>query len=56
MESLSGSVSNRTKGDEFKLEGTLRLDVVKKFFTVRVTKCWHRPPRDVPGGIQGEVG
>ncbi|KFQ83237.1 hypothetical protein N337_06245, partial [Phoenicopterus ruber ruber] len=45
---FSRACCNRTRGDGFKpKEGRFRLDIRKKFFTMRAVKYWNRLPRNV---------
>jgi len=59
---FSRACYDRTGGNGFNLkEDKFRLDIRKKFFTMRVVKHRHRLPTvvvdaPVPGNIQGQVG
>jgi len=44
---FSGACCNRMRGNGFLLEeNRFRLDIRKKFFTLRVVRLWHRFPRE----------
>jgi len=45
---FSRACYDKTRSNGFKLkEGRFRLDIRKKFFTMKVVKQWHRLPREL---------
>jgi len=45
---FSRACCNRARGNVFRLkEGRFRLDIRKRFFTMRIVKHWTRLPREV---------
>jgi len=53
---FTNACSDRTRGKSFNLkEGRFRLDIRKKFYTVRVGRHWTRLPREAVAAPSLEV-